>query len=346
MFNKHKLANLGWLPYFQQQLSLEEWESTIPARVVEQHRNRIEVVTEEGATDIAISTNMPPIVVGDWLLLSTDGQFSRRLERKSIFRRKAPGSAVEEQLIAANVDTAFVVCSLNDDFNLSRVERFLSVTREAGCDAVLVLSKADLCQDSEPLICSARALDPLLCVEAINCVDSNSTDALLPWLSPGATVVLLGSSGSGKSTLTNTLLGKEHQLTGAIREDDSKGRHTTTRRSLIKLPGGALILDTPGMRELQLSACETGVMATFPEMEELALKCRFNDCRHADEPGCAIQEAIARGDIDQRRFTNYQKLLREQALNSASLAERRAEARNRGRYYKRIHREAEKLRRG
>ena len=237
--NTYSLANLGWQPFFQQQLSLDELETLTPARVVEQHRSILEVATADTIIKLSVTPGMPPMTVGDWILIDAEARFTRLLERKSCFSRKSAGSQVAEQLIAANIDTAFIVCSLNDDFNLNRIERYLALVKEADVAAVAVMSKMDLCDESEALCAQVQALDPLLCVDAVNCLDRDTLSGLLPWVRRGETVVMLGSSGSGKSSLTNGLMGSEVQDTGAIREDDAKGRHTTTRRSLLQMPDGA-----------------------------------------------------------------------------------------------------------
>lgn len=337
------LVELGWQPFFQQQLNMEEWDAATPARVVEQHKSELEVATEAGTHTLEITHAMPSVTVGDWILLDDDGMFLRALERKSCFARKAAGSKLARQLIAANVDTAFIVCSMNEDFNLNRIERYLSVVNNAEAEPVVVLSKMDLCADPEGMSQQVQALDNMLCVESVNSLSSDSVSKLIPWCQPGKTVVLLGSSGAGKSTLSNRLLGDEYQDTGDIREDDGKGRHTTTRRSLLKMPAGAMILDTPGMRELQLADCEEGVASTFSDIIDLADNCRFGDCQHDNEPGCAVRAAIDCGELDERRLLNYLKLSREQALNSASLAQRRATDKDLGKYYKRTLADAKKL---
>ena len=346
MNNFISLARLGWQPFFQQQLNLYEWEVSTPARVIEHHRGELELQSEQDMQRLALLPSMPPVTVGDWLLLDREGRFERLLDRKSYFRRRAAGSAAGEQLIAANVDIAFIVVSLNEDFNLNRIERYLSVVNEAGSEPVVVLSKMDLCAAPDSLAAEVRAIDAGLPVEAVNGLDADSVAPLRDWCRAGTTVALLGSSGSGKSTLTNTLLGSEIQATGAIRESDDKGRHTTTRRSLLAMDGGAMILDTPGMRELQLADCSAGVEATFADIEALAASCRFGDCRHDAEPGCAVLAALESGELDERRLRNYHKLMREQAMNGATLAERRAEWRARGRLYKRVKREVEHRKRG
>ena len=272
------------------------------------------------------------MTVGDWLLLDSAGRYQKLLERFSEFRRKSAGSKVDSQLIAANIDTVFVVCSLNQDFNLSRIERYLALAHEAGVEPVVVLTKADCCNDPQSYIDQVQKLDTMLAVEAVNGLDADSVEVLQPWCRSGQTVAVLGSSGVGKSTLVNTLSGDSQQLTGGIREDDSKGRHTTTSRSLRILPSGAVLLDTPGMRELQLTACEQGVEATFADINELAAQCRFSDCNHQGEPGCVVIAAINDGNLEERRLKSYQKLMREQAHNAASLAEKRASSREFGRY--------------
>lgn len=324
MANFGSLTDLGWQAFFQQQLSLEEWEETTAARIVEQYKSEIVVATESDIFTIPLAPTMPEMVVGDWLLLDNQQHLVRLLDRKTCFSRKAAGSKLKKQLISANVDTAFIVSSLNDDFNLNRIERFLSLVNESGAEPVVLLSKSDQSETAEDSVQQIQSLDPFLMVEAINCLDAASVSKLSPWTKRGATLAVLGSSGVGKSTLINTLLGEERQSTGGIREDDNKGRHTTTRRSLISLGERGVILDTPGMREIQMADCKEGIATTFSDIESLAEQCRFGDCQHQREPGCAVQRAIDSEELDQRRFNNYLKLLREESFNSASLSERRS----------------------
>ena len=301
------------------------------------------VASEHGLQDLPLLHSMPTMVVGDWVLLDAHGHFVRLLERSTCFRRKAAGEKVDWQLISANVDTAFILTSANEDFNLNRIERFLALANEAGAEPVVVLSKADLVDDIAPFIEKVSALGNHPATLSVNCLDSDSLRQLDDWIREGETLVVLGSSGVGKSTLINTLLGETRQQTGGIRDDDAKGRHTTTRRSLIAMPRGGLILDTPGMRELQLADAREGIAATFADIEALAEQCRFVDCQHQQEPGCAVRRAVESGEIDQRRLDNYLKLLREEALNSASLSEKRARDRATGKYYKRTLAESQKL---
>ncbi len=343
MANFTSLAGLGWHAYFQQQLSLDEWDRAVPARIVEQYKSEITVATETRVFSIALLASMPEMVVGDWLLLDDQQQLLRLLDRKTCFLRKAAGSQLKRQLISANVDTAFIMSSMNDEFSLNRIERFLSLVNESGAEPVVLLSKNDQSETPESFIKQTQGLDPFLIVEAINCLDAETTKKLEPWIKEGVTIVVLGSSGVGKSTLINTLLGEQRQSTGVIREDDDKGRHTTTRRSLIALGAGGLILDTPGMREIQLAECKVGITTTFSDIEAYTEQCKFSDCQHQTEPGCAVRNAIESGSLDQRRLSNYLKLLREEAFNSASLSERRANDKALGKFYKNTLSQAQKL---
>lgn len=336
MASQFSLVQLGWKPVYQQQLTPEEWEAFTIARVVEQERSELHLLSTGGMLTLPITPSMPAITVGDWLLLDDESRFLRLFDRYSLFSRKAAGTKVTTQLIAANIDIVFIVSSLNQDFNLNRIERYLALAKEAGVTPVIVLTKIDCCDRPQELIDQARSLDPLLDVAAVNSLDVDSVSHLRGWCGTGNTVAFLGSSGVGKSTLINTLLGKETQRTNTIREDDDKGRHTTTGRSLHLIPGGGLLLDTPGMRELQLAGCEQGIEETFSEIVDLAAQCKFSDCSHQGEPGCAVRAAIESGRLDERRLINYLKLMREQAFNSATLAEKRARDRELGRYYRSV----------
>ncbi|THB69263.1 MAG: ribosome small subunit-dependent GTPase A [Gammaproteobacteria bacterium] len=342
MTNQYSLSQLGWNHFFQQQLTLEEWEDLIPARVVEQQRSEVTLLSTIGSITLKTVKAMPPLVVGDWLLIDQNYHFYRLLERSSLFHRKASGAKIDSQLIAANVDTLFIVSSLNQDFNLNRIERYLSLASETAVEPIIVLTKLDCCNNHSSYIEQINEIDSMLNVIAINALDQNSVSQLAPWCCPGKTVALLGSSGVGKSTLLNTLTGASNQKTNSIREDDSKGRHTTTSRSIHLLSSGGLILDTPGMRELQLFDCEQGVETVFADIADLASQCRFSDCNHNDEPGCAVRLAIEQGAIDERRLINYLKLKREQEFNSASLAEKRAKDREFGRHVRLVMKEKQR----
>ncbi|MDX2494042.1 MAG: ribosome small subunit-dependent GTPase A [Desulfuromusa sp.] len=326
----YSLSQLGWSHFFQQQLSLEEWESTFPARVFAVHRNSVDIISDRFQHHIHLpgswyqqdSEELPTI--GDWLLLdSVTGQPVKVLERKSLFRRKASGRESKVQLIAANIDTLFIVSSCNQDFNLSRLERYLALALETNVEPVLVLTKADLLVDVTDYRQQATSLKPNLTIEIVNALEPASVVPLLSWCGTGQTVALLGSSGVGKSTLVNTLRGAATQDTASIREDDAKGRHTTTSRSMHFLHKGGLLIDSPGLRELQLSECESGVSSLFEDIEELAGQCRFNDCSHSGEDGCTVATAVEGGDLSARRLANYLKLNAEQARNAETIADRR-----------------------
>lgn len=334
--SSESLTRLGWRSFFAQQVAGENITELKFAKVMACHRNQFELETSTNTLTLPITNQMADITIGDWLVLNDDNSFRQRLERLSLFSRKAPGSKVQTQLIAANVDTVFIVSSLNKDFNLSRIERYLALANEAEVTPVFVLTKADLCDDTQVYIKQILGIAPLAMVETVNALARESVQPLYAYCALGQTVAVMGSSGVGKSTLINSLIGAQAQLTSNIREDDSKGRHTTTGRTLHQLNSGGLLLDTPGMRELQLADCEQGVADTFEEIISLARQCRFADCHHQSEPGCAVQTALTNGELEYRRLASYQKLLREQALNTASLAQKRAKDRNLTKFHRSI----------
>ncbi len=321
------LADLGWNSDFLRQLELDEIGTMTPVRVSVVHRNRIDALGEAGAV-----TLLPPsdgstgdYAVGDWVL-TRGGVVRRALERRSLLARKAAGTGVARQLIAANLDTILVVSSCNADFNLGRLERYLVLAAQSEIAAVIVLTKADGCTDPESYVNRAKELQPGLSVLALDARQDTARSALEEWCHKGRTVALLGSSGVGKSTLANALTGG-NQDTGDIREDDAKGRHTTTARHLLAMANGGWLIDTPGVRELQLTDVGDGIDALFEDLSRLAANCRFSDCRHADEPGCAIRAAIAAGEIDEARLQRWEKLKREDRSNTQSIHQ--AQQRNR-----------------
>jgi ribosome biogenesis GTPase / thiamine phosphate phosphatase len=319
------LPDLGWSNAFQAQLDLGEIGAAEPVRVTEVQRDRASVLGLGGAAVIATG-KLPPLAVGDWVLMGHGERPPRLLDRLSAISRKSAGTAHSVQLIASNVTTIFIVSSCNADFNIGRLERYLVLARQSGVMPVLVLTKADECADPGLYRDQAQELDRTLVVETVDARSAEASGRLTPWCGRGETVVLAGSSGVGKSTLANLLAGTDLAVQG-IREDDARGRHTTTARSMHRLLAGGWLIDTPGMRELKLAEAGEGIEAVFADILALAADCRFRNCSHEGEPGCAVQAAIVSGDLQERRLESWRKLAREDRFNTETLAE--AHARNR-----------------
>ncbi|MGB7244152.1 MAG: ribosome small subunit-dependent GTPase A [Sulfitobacter sp.] len=328
------IESLGWQPYFAQQTSVDEIEQHPPARVVEVHRNGLHIVGND------VDALLPPnadATVGDWVMYdAAQPSLSRVLERKSLVKRRAPGTDRQVQLIAANIDTGFIVTSCNQDFNVARLERYIALAFEADITPVIVLTKTDLSDSVQAYVDQARAISELVDVVAMDARADEPASKLSHWCKRGKTVAFLGSSGVGKSTLTNALAGSQSIETQAMRTDDAKGRHTTTRRQLHVVPSGCVVLDTPGMRELQMTDAASGIGDLFADLHDLAGQCKFNDCRHLTEPGCAVLKAVESGDVDDARMRRWQKLVAEEAFNSATLAERRSKDKSFGKMVRTI----------
>jgi len=314
------LASLGWSEFFGDQLEPDD-ASLVPTRIAMVHRDRISGLSQAGQVDLALpaQANTGDYAVGDWVLVEPDGHLlRRRLTRRTVLERRTQGGRVP-QLAAANVDTLFIVTSCNADFNPARLERYLALANEAGTTPVILLTKADTAEDVEAYQRQAAALQRGLAVVTLNPRTSDAAPALAAWCSAGQTVALIGSSGVGKSTLVNTLAGSAQQSpqqTGGIREHDAKGRHTTTARSLHAIAGGGWVIDTPGMRTLQVSDVGHGIDTLFAEITELAPLCKFRDCTHVHEPGCAVQAALKAGTLDPERLARWRKLSDENQHNT------------------------------
>jgi ribosome biogenesis GTPase len=317
------LESLGWSPFFAEAFAPHGGQGLAPGRVTREHRGLFRVQAEAGEYVAELAgrlrheargrADLP--AVGDWVaLLPAQGlraTIMAVLPRRSRFARKTAGDEHDQQVAAANVDTVFLVSGLDHDFNLRRIERYLVMARESGARPVVVLNKADLSADAEHARREVERVAGGAPVHLVSVREGTGLEELEPYLRPRETVALLGSSGVGKSTLLNRLSGTERQATRAVRAHDSRGRHTTSHRQIFVLPTGALMVDTPGMRELQLWDAGAGLDATFDDVEALAASCRFGDCAHGAEPGCAVREALAQGRLDPARLASYEKLRAE-----------------------------------
>jgi ribosome biogenesis GTPase / thiamine phosphate phosphatase len=320
------LQELGWDSHFSDQFERREIPDAIPARIATEQRQSYQALSEYGELTVEISGKLrhqtlngePYPAVGDWVVVKPQldegkGVIHAVLPRKSKFSRKVAGIKTTEQIVAANVDTVFIVSGLDGgrSLNMRRLERYLVLAWDSGALPVIVLNKLDLCPDVAALLMEMESVVAGLTVHPVSAKEKLGLESLHEYIARGQTVAFLGSSGVGKSALINALLGTQRQTIGNVREDDRQGKHTTTRRELIRVPEGGVLIDTPGMREIQLWGDEENLKSAFEDIDLIAKDCRFTDCQHLNEPGCAISQAISNGNLDAGRFQSYQKLQRE-----------------------------------
>ncbi len=320
------LEDLGWNPFFQKHFQTLKSPDSVPARVISESKGSFQVCSRYGELAAKISGKMRYHAgeeklypsVGDWVVVKPlineqKAVIHAVLPRKSKFSRKVAGERTEEQIVSANIDTVFIVSGLDGgrNLNLRRIERYLTLASNSGATPVIVLNKVDLCPDVNIYVRSVEAIAPGIPIYSVSAKEQIGLDALKQYLTKGNTAAFLGSSGVGKSALINSLLGVEKQETGEVRDDDRMGRHTTTKRELILLPDGGIVIDTPGMREIQMWAGEEDLQGAFQDIEALAKQCRFSDCSHNVESGCAVKAAIHRGELDPTRLESYRKLQNE-----------------------------------
>ena len=349
-----KMSDLGWNPSREVEFADYESEGLVPGRIAEEHRDRYLVFTEQGEQNAEITgklrfaakSRLDFPAVGDWVAVSNTNGGSAAvihavLPRRSTFVRKAAGETTEPQMVASNVDTVLLVTDMGLDFNVRRLERYLTLAYESGSTPVIVLNKSDLCEDLASRIAEVQAVAFGVPIFAISAERGDGMSELKTVVTPGQTVALIGSSGVGKSTIVNYLLSENRLKTTAVRESDGRGRHTTTARQLILLPSGGMVIDTPGMREIQLWGDETDLAGSFADIEELASRCRFSDCEHQSEPDCAVRAALENGALEDSRWESYRKLKRE-----LRFLERKVDVRARldeKARWKRIHKSAKEI---
>ncbi|MBB6714867.1 ribosome small subunit-dependent GTPase A [Clostridium gasigenes] len=334
--NKINLYNIGLTERFKQESTMYE-ESLYLARVSVQHKDKYKVITEYGELWAEVSgkfkfkafgTESFP-AVGDWVMVdrisddSGNAIIHHVLRRKSSFERTVAGNRSDIQIVATNIDIVFICMALNDDFNIRRLERYLSIAWDSMATPVIVLTKSDLCDDVQEKLLEVETVAIGVDVSVTSSINEDGYDSIKSYIMENKTVAFIGSSGIGKSTIVNGLMNEEILATGGLR-NDGKGRHTTTYRQLVILPNGGVVIDTPGMRELQISSADFN--KTFSDIENLALKCKFSDCNHESEPRCAVRAAIENGDVDEQRLENYRKLQKElkyQELKSSKLGRKK-----------------------
>ena len=348
------LKDLGWNEFFEKAFVPHQTEGFSVGRVAVQHKTQYLLYTEFGELHGEITGKLHYLAegvhdfpaVGDWVVIHARPEeqaatIHEILPRQSTFSRKIAGTKVEEQIVASNVDVVFIISGLDLDFNLRRLERYLVLALESGAMPVLILNKTDVCNDLQERKREVGTIAPNIPLHMLSALHDEGLDAILSYLKPGVTGALLGSSGVGKTTIINHLLGQDIYPTMEVREGDNRGKHATTRRELILLPKGGMLIDTPGMRELQLWGGANGVEEVFDDIKRLAEQCRFRDCTHGTEPGCAVQKALGQGKLEESRYRSFQKLRKEIAYQNRRIDE--GEQRKEKERIKRISREIKQI---
>lgn len=336
------LYKLGWSDLFQ----IEEGEKVNLSRVIAVHRSHLRAITVNGEVNIHYSGGYTePVAVGDWIIMTppfVDEQnqpaalIKQLVPRKSKISRVAAGAHVEEQVIAANIDNVFIVTSVNQDLNVNRLKRFILLVKEGGAKPIVILSKSDLTEDVYKIINSlSEQLGGDIAIIPTSSLNKSGIENVLSLMPEGSTSVFVGSSGVGKSSMVNFLLGKDIQVVKEIREDDAKGRHATTARQMFFIANGGMIIDTPGIREVSVFGSEDSLAETFSDVDSLLLKCKFSDCTHTSEPGCAILDALDSGELEQKQWDNFLKLQKEIAFNNRKMD--KVEMSNSKKKWKQIH---------
>jgi ribosome biogenesis GTPase len=342
------LENIGYSAEFSNAFENLSIDDAVPGRVIWQSAYSYRIQCENGEiaaepTGKVKAADLP--AVGDWVAVRPPatgemGTILAILPRKSSFSRNAAGKAVNEQVVATNIDKVLIVTDLDQDFNLRRIERYITLVYNSGAGPVVVLNKTDLSADVDTAILQTQDVSPGIPVYAVSAEEDKGIEQLVEHLGHGRTVAFLGSSGVGKSTIINRLLGEDRMEVGEVREADGKGRHTTTHRELVALPGGGAVIDTPGMREIQVWGDEEGLADAFPEIDELAAACHFRNCRHDSEGGCAVREALDSGGLNTARFDSYMKLRAEfESLGRRRSQQARMEERREGKRFAKMVRE-------
>ena len=344
-----ELSDISWNKKIQNNYQKLGIDNVLLGRVIFHSGKQYKIITTKGEIIANLSGNFTKSIkikselptVGDWVCLHKIDEFRpynivKIIPRINKLSRKVSGEKSEEQIIASNIDIVFIVTSADKDFNIRRIERFLTIINEIGSQPIILLNKIDITDNVKKYLSKIKNNIPNVIYLSISAKTSENIDEIMQYINPGKTIVLVGSSGVGKSTIINNLIGYKRQTVGEIREKDSKGRHITTSRELIILPNGGLIIDNPGIRELQLWSSEKGIIKTFQDIDELSRQCRFKDCFHDSEPGCAIKNAIEQGELSQERVDSYKKLLSEQDYlnNRRNTYERRKKDRKLGKIYR------------